>query len=325
MVQCPIGMQFIRRIIAIIFFIGLAAAAWFVLALVRPAGADDTTRLFTIVPGQGVNEISRNLSEAGLVRSPLAFETYLWLRNLEGRLIAGEYELRPSLSAVALTNLLTSGAALSRERTITTLEGWSRREIAAYLEDAMNIRAADFLTASEGQEGYLFPDTYRVYKDATAADIVRIMRATFDVKVTDDLRASATQQKRTLAEVITLASILEKEVRSFEEQRMAADLFLRRLKIGMPLQADSTVNFVTGKKTPGISFADRDMDSPYNTYQHRGLPPGPIGNPGLQVIRAALDPLPNQFWYFLTTEDDGRAIFSKTLEEHNRNKAKYLN
>ncbi|MDO8582136.1 MAG: endolytic transglycosylase MltG [bacterium] len=317
-------MKIIRYAIVVVICAGAVGFLWFRHTVSAPAGSDTTPRRFVIVSGEGVNAISRNLKTAGLIRNSLAFETYLWWKGIEGRLIAGEYDLNPSLSIRDLTRVLVAGETISRERDITILEGWTRKDIAEYLEKEGIVKAKDFLDATKDLEGYLFPDTYRIFKDATVQEIVVKMRGNFDRKVTSEMRADIKKQKKTLDEILIMASILEREVRTPEEMRLASDLFWRRVAIGMPLQSDATVNFVTGEKRPSPLYKDLEVDSPYNTYKYRGLPPGPIGNPGLFAITAAIYPKKNDYWFFLTTQDDGRAIFSKTFDEHNWNKVKYL-
>ncbi|MBI4281601.1 endolytic transglycosylase MltG, partial [Candidatus Uhrbacteria bacterium] len=193
-----------------------------------------------------------------------------------------------------------------------------------YLEKEDVAKTKEFLEKTKDLEGYLFPDTYRIFKDATVQEIVVKMRANFDRKVTSEMRSEIKKQKKTLDEILIMASMLEREVRSPEEMQIVSDIFWRRLAIGMPLQADSTINFVVGGKRPRATYDDLKIDSPYNTYKYRGLPPGPIGNPGLSAITAAIYSKKNDYWFFLTTEDDGHAVFAKTLDEHNRNRGKYL-
>ncbi|MBU1029480.1 endolytic transglycosylase MltG, partial [Patescibacteria group bacterium] len=164
---------------------------------------------------------------------------------------------------------------------------------------------------------------YRVYRTASAEEIVNKLLGNFDQKLTADVESVIAASDHSLYEIVIMASILEREVRGEEDRRLVADLFWRRLDIGMRLQADSTVNYVTEGKRPALTQADTQLDSPYNTYKYGGLPPGPIGNPGLVSIKAAANPQPNSYWYFLT-DVDGGVHYARNLEEHNRNKAAYL-
>ncbi|MDO8632124.1 MAG: endolytic transglycosylase MltG [Phycisphaerales bacterium] len=176
-------------------------------------------------------------------------------------------------------------------------------------------------------EGYLFPDTYRFSEDATAEDIVQEMIDTMEEKyrtvMPDDFFGVAANLMLTPHEYLTLASIIEKEVRRPETMAMVADIFLKRLDAGMALQSDATINYVTGGDDPSVSIADTQIDSPYNTYKYAGLPPGPISNPGLNALAAVATPAANSYYYFLTT-DDGEVYYATTHDEHVANKARYL-
>ena len=171
-------------------------------------------------------------------------------------------------------------------------------------------------------EGYLFPDTYRIFRDASIKDVVQRTLNNFDQKLTPELRNEIERQGKTIHDIITLASILEKEVSTDYDRAMVADIFYKRIKIGMPLQADSTVNYVTGKSESRSTIIDTKTDDPYNTYKYKGLPPGPICNPSLSAIKAAIYPKANNYYYFLTTPD-GQVIYSQTHDQHVAAKAKY--
>lgn len=182
-------------------------------------------------------------------------------------------------------------------------------------------------------EGYLFPDTYRVYREENPKKVLEIMLKNFERKVLPAVTQELARQQASkagvlitahwsLSQIITLASIVERESTQGERARIA-DIFLRRIDAGIPLQADSTVNYATGNSKPAVSLAETSISSPYNTYRYKGLPPGPIANPGLAAIWAVLAPKANNNWYFLSTKQ-GAIIYSKTLEEHNKNKALYL-
>lgn len=304
---------------------------------------------FAIEQDSGVHEISRNLRARGLITSSFLFESYVWLVGADHKFRAGNYSVSPGMNMRGLTKLFTTARA-REELTITILEGWTLRDIKSYLSrQGWNEMANfDYLAGisavvtpgardwsgeftflsgrpkSSGLEGFLFPDTYRVFADASSEDVIRKMLQNFEQKFDANLLLLAKQKKMSVFEVIILASIIEREVRGYEDRRKVADIFLRRLRLGMPLQADATVNYVTGKTNPSISYEDRDFSSLWNTYKYPGLPQGPIGNPGLSAIRAVLDPESTPYLYFLTTKE-GEVIYSRTLDEHNRAKAKYLN
>jgi UPF0755 protein len=175
-------------------------------------------------------------------------------------------------------------------------------------------------------EGYLFPDTYRIFKDAAAEDIVVKMLANFDKKLAPETRAEISRQGKTLPEIITMASLIEKEVRGADDMKIVSGIFWNRIKNGQALQSCATLAYVLGVNKAQYSEADTKVDSPYNTYQNRGLPPGPIANPGLNAIIAAVYPVQTDYNFFLTAEVNGasKVIYSRTYDEHLRNKGKYL-
>ncbi len=347
--------KIVSSIIIALIIIGVIAAGYFVNQFFFISSAEwEEDKVFAIESGEGVNQISYNLKDQGLIDNMFVFETYVWLIGAGGNFKAGNFSLSPGMSMMSITSVLTlSGAESDLE--ITILEGWTNREIGEYLESvgittieewyavvgdpALDLSASpgarqpvdfsvefDFLAdkpANVSLEGYLFPDTYRVFADATAEDIARRMLENFSKKFSLEFQRGAANQDKTIFEVITMASIIEREARTSESRRMVSDIFWRRLDIGMPLQACSTVNYITGKSDPAVSLEDRDIESPFNTYQNAGLPIGPIANPSIDSIIAALEPTANDYLYFLTTPE-GEMIYSATNDEHAANKQKYL-
>jgi UPF0755 protein len=228
----------------------------------------------------------------------------------------------------------------NHERTITIIEGWRIQDIAASLDKSGVVSADDFISAAKidnwrdqygflsdpkikSLEGYLFPDTYRIFTDASSSDIIEKMLDNFDHKVTPEMRAQLAAKQRSLHDMVILASIIEREALYDEDRAMIADIFLKRLEAGIGLQSDATINYITGKKTVRPTFDDLKVNSLYNTYKYRGLPPGPISNPGLASLQAAIYPRANDYYYFLT-DSDGRAHFGRTFAEHQQNIVKYL-
>ncbi len=172
-------------------------------------------------------------------------------------------------------------------------------------------------------EGFIFPDTYRVYKDAKPKDILQKVFENLENKITPEMRAEIKKQDKSFFEILTMASIVEKEAPDAGSMAKVADIFWRRLNMKWALQSCATVNYITGKTTPAVSLEDTQIDSPYNTYKYRGLPPGPIANPSLTAIKAVIYPEKNDYWYFLS-DNEGNIYYSKTLEQHNIYKARYL-
>lgn len=316
-------------------------SGYVVYALVAPVSKDNTSKIVEVKSGDGLRDVAKSLYEYDLIRDASVFEIYARITGNAGKIVAGEYSLKPSMNIIEILAFLSQGVDIDGdERNITFIEGWTVNDIAEYL-DKNGITPKDvFLKAlldvnqeqysfflqkkgTESVEGYLFPDTYRIFHSATATDIIDKALDNFDSKYDTQMRKDTLKAGRSIHDVVTLASILEWEVRGDEDRAMVADIFYKRLEKGMRLQSDATVNYVTGKKTPQASYDDLEVDSRYNTYKYNGLPPGPIGNPGLSAIRAAVYPKANDYWFFLTTRD-GKVIYSKTFEEHVANKKKYL-
>jgi len=343
-------MKYLVFLLTVLLVIGGGFVVYFLADVFLPNfGAENVWRQFVVAENQTAGEISGNLHKAGFIDSEFNFKLYLKILGREDKIKAGLYRINPHSSLRELVNAITEFIN-SGENKVTIIEGWTNKQLAEYLADNFFSVAdqdkkltrdgyiKDFLEATEENydyaflaskppsvdlEGYLFPDTYNFFADAVPGEIIKRMLGNFDKKLTPALRQKIESSGRTIHEVVTMASILEKEVASSADRQLVADILWRRLKVGMPLQADSTVNYITGKKTPSISSADKKIDSPYNTYKYPGLPPGPINNPGLDAITAAASPTANDHWYFLTTPE-GKVIYSKTLAEHNDAKAKYL-
>ncbi len=172
-------------------------------------------------------------------------------------------------------------------------------------------------------EGYFFPDTYRVYKDSDLTTVLEKVFVNLENKITDEMRKEINKQGMNLFQILNMSALVEREADNVEDMRLVADIFWRRYKANWALQSCASVNYVTGKKTPAISAEDQKIDSPYNTYKYPGLPLGPVGNPGLDAIKATLYPKQNSYWYFMTG-NDGNMYYATTLDEHNNNVYKYL-
>jgi len=303
-------------------------------------------KIFAIGKGEGVREISFHLEKEGLIKSRLFFKIYVLSKGVSRNLQAGNYSLSPSMTIPEIAQKIVSGE-VTKEK-ITILEGWNLRDIAHYLENRGISRSKEFLEITKKDfseefsflkdkpknldlEGYLFPDTYYLplafstivenTSNEELEEIVRRMLENFDKKLTPELREEISRQDKTVFEIVTMASMLEKEVRDFEDKKLVSGILWKRLENGIPLQVDATIAYITGKKT--IDIEDLQIDSPYNTYKYKGLPLGPISNPGLESIKAAIELEYSDNWYYLSTPD-GKTIFSKTLQEHNIAKAKYL-
>jgi len=314
----------------------LAAAAGWVAWLLAPTGA---SAIVEIPPGSGAQAVGRILEDNGLVRSGRAFALYARWRGLAGKLQSGYYKLTGAGAARLLEDLTGSG-----EQVLVRLvfpEGWRAVDYAARLEEA-GFDGAGFLrlvnhppaewTPSyvEGPtlEGYLFPDTYDLPRGADPAVIVTVMLRRFDREVTPERVEAAKALGLSVHGWVTLASIVQAEAGSAEEMPLIAGVFLNRLEAGMPLQSDPTVAYALGKKLPELDryAGDFEVDSPYNTYLHPGLPPGPIDNPGEAALLAVLHARrtdENGLPYFYFFHAGGKLYLSSTFSEHLRKLNRY--
>ncbi len=295
-------------------------------------------QIFQVKKGQGAFEIAKNLKKERLIKSEFSFLLYLVLKGKTKSLQAGYYLLSPSMTPFEIAQKLIEGDVIFEK--ITIVEGENKNEIAEYLEEKGILKKENFLekiklkywrekyeflkdVKAEDLEGFLFPDTYFVKKGETEEEIISKFLDNFDKKVNEKLREEISEKGKSLYDILILASLLEKEVKTFEDKKLVAGILWKRLENEIPLQVDATITFITGKKTIKIPAEDLKIDSPYNTYKYKGLPPTPICNPGLESILAAISPQQSDYWYYLTTPE-GNTIFSKTLKEHNIAKAKYL-
>lgn len=317
--------------------------------------SDESLYDVTIKDGDGLAEVAEKLEEQGVVTQPTLFRYAIILSGKASSIQTGNYELTPNASINDTIDILTGGDH-SIEGSITIKEGLTDDQIADEFAQYYIEHSTDAIASEEqrlvfkGQfldemnnvekyrseysflsdvpdngslEGYLFPDTYRFFKDATPEDIIRKMLNNFNVRFSRDLRLEAKTQGKTVHEIITLASIVQREVAA-EYMKDIAGIFYNRLAIGMKLQSDATVNYVTQKDTPQPSFADLEVDSRYNTYKFSGLPPGPVSAPGLAAIEATLYPSEHDYFFFLTKLDTGEPVFAKTGKGHLQNKREFL-
>ena len=306
-----------------------------------PAGSDPAALVFTVEPGESVGQIASRLQTEGLVRDAQLFRLYLRYSKLDSGVEAGQFTLKKTMTIPEIAQALQSGKR--DELTLTIPEGRRLEEVAALVAQQTPISATTFLslTHNAGQwaeqypflaelppgaslEGYLFPDTYRLPKDVTASDVIARMLANLDHRITPVMRDKLASQKRTLFQAVTLASIVEREAVIEKERPVIAGVYMNRLVSGMALDADPTVQYgmALAKQQapwwPQLTQEDyRAVKSPYNTYLNPGLPPGPIANPGLSSLQAAIEPAQTPYFFFRAAcSRDGTHLFSKTLEEH---------
>ena len=299
-------------------------------------GSQDAEVFVDIPTGTSTRDIGRQLVAAGVVRDERTFRIALWRSGRDRGLQAGEYRFADPVSAMGVVDTLARGQV--HLRSITFPEGLTRREMATLFGRSRFGTAEDFLEASErvelvealdpeatDLEGYLFPETYALPRDATADDLVEAMVAQFERIVDEELRAQAAARELTIREVVTLASLIQKETGLDAERPLVSAVYTNRLGRRMPLQCDPTVIYalqLAGLYDGNLTRANLQVDSPYNTYRYPGLPPGPIAAPGAADLRAALQPADVSHLYFVS-RNDGSHVFADTLREHNRNVREY--
>ena len=300
---------------------------------------------FTIEAGESIDEIAQNLLDAGLITNVYFFQIYVRQYNIADRLQAGAFKIPDNLSLKDLTDILQH--AVFPDVWVTIPEGLRATEISAILEEAFSGYAessfdkTEFMAlvenpvlpegfdnpAPKGEilEGYLFPDTYRFPPDATAEYVIISMLTTFDEKLTrpniDEIETLSSRY--TVDDLVTLASILERESMHAEDRPLVADILLRRIENGWALEVDVTLLYYFGDWKRDLSYIDLQEDTQYNTRKYSGLPPTPISNPGAQAFEAILNPEPNDYWFFIA-DSEGILHYASTLEEHNANISMYL-
>jgi UPF0755 protein len=329
--------RLILAAVAIVLALVAVVAVWLLLGAEQPYkgyGADE--QFVEIPPGAGPAAIGRRLTEAGVVRDEASFRVALWRSGQARRLQAGEYRFERPMSAREVIDKLARGEVFTRP--VTFPEGLTVRQMSQIYERHGVGPAADFLRAAQNVElvrnidpaardleGYLFPNTYSLPRKTSAADLVERMVTAFRDVLTPELVERATARGLSVRELVTLASLVEKETAKPEERPVVAAVYANRLKIGMGMQCDPTVIYAlerAGRYTGNLTREDLKFDSPYNTYRYAGLPPGPIASPGRASLEAAANPSDVPYIYFVS-RNDGSHVFSTTLEEHNRNVVEY--
>ncbi len=314
-------------LIAILFFLVIGLMAITAFYLNAPKAEHGDNRVFIIQNGMNLKNISQLLEKEGIIKSSLAFMIRARFKGI-GRIIkAGEYSLNPSMTPERIMEMITSGEVVAYNVTIP--EGFTIAQIADVLSSYSLITRQEFLEyvnqdgiekiygfEGPGLEGYLYPDTYRFTRGLNAKAIVDTMIMRFRA-ITAPLEGRIVESGMTLHEVVTLASIVEKETGNPDERPIIASVFLNRLRKKMRLDSDPTVIYGMRNFSGNISKNDLTAYTPYNTYVIKGLPPGPIANPGYYSIKAVLYPAETEFLYFVS-KNDGSHHFSKGLEEHNR-------
>ncbi len=294
----------------------------------QPLDPTSTVKVQFVIPkGQSVQRIAQRLQEEKLVKNSFAVRYLVWRRNLSAKIQAGSFQLSSAMSPREIVELMTMG---TDDRWVTIPEGKRREEVASYFKEFASFDANEFIKLTADDEGYLFPDTYLFPAQASAQFVRNQMRSNFDAVVKkNNLESQLKKNKMSLASVVIMASILEREARSEKDMKIVAGILYNRLQSQMPLQVDATMQYAKGfdEKTqkwwPSALSSDKQSSSPFNTYKVLGLPPSPIANPGLSALNAAAEPTVTEYFFYLT-DNEGYMRYSKTYDEHLQNIAKYL-
>ena len=282
----------------------------------------DQPKIVELENGESIRSFSQKLKEEKVIISSSAFVSLVVALGGEKKAVAGPYFFKESMSIFSVAKRLLQGDFDVKATRLTIPEGWNTLQIATRAESLFpHFNKQKFIEENKMEEGYLFPDTYFFLPTATEENIILKMKETFEEKTKEILPFA--KESAEFRKAIILASILEKEVQTKEDMAIVAGIFQNRIKIGMALQADSTLAYILNKDSLSLSLDDLKVSSPYNSYTNRGLPPTAIGNPGLTAIKAALNPTKSDYLYFLT-DKEGKVYYAKTFEEHKKNKLRYL-
>lgn len=318
------GMDFLKRYVwwACSFAVVITLVGSYALAFAPPPDFPSNS-IAVIVRGASVSEISEQLFDARIIKYPSVLNIILRISGASSKVKSGAYLFKSPENIFKVANRLATGAYDIPPVRITFPEGVTTVDMSEKIsEEFPFISAQDFISAGRQHEGYLFPDTYFFPPDATVKSIIDAMRENFNIKIatlSDDIQSSG----HSMSDIIIMASLVEKEVRTNENKKIVAGILWNRLALGMPLQVDAVFGYIFNRDTYSPSLDDLKIDSPYNTYLHTGLPPGPINNPGLESIQAVLHPTKTDYLYYLTGSDD-LMHYARTYASHQSNQRKFL-
>jgi len=291
--------------------------------LLMPPFSFPKDKMITVKKGATLREVSSLLDKENIIRSKSLFELCARVVGGEKPVAAGQYLFKEPISACTVAIRIARNISGIPEIHVTIPEGMSNKEVAAQLaKNIPHFDTAFYLEHARAQEGFLFPDTYFFSENVTVEEVENTMIANFNKKIAPS-RGEIEMSGHTERDIVIMASILEKEATTEEDKALVSGVLWKRISRGMPLQVDATFLYLLGKKSSELTVDDLKMNSAYNTYRNKGLPAGPIGNPGIVAIRAAIHPTTSPYLYYLS-DDNGVMHYAKTFEEHVANKEKYL-
>ena len=320
----------------LVLFLAGAAGAVYIVNVVNTIGSPvliEKDTLFQVKEGENWSEIINNLKEKSIISKTDGIDFYINFRKLSPK--PARYNITPNMNTDQVIKMIARGILTKPEVTITIPEGSDIYEIGDILSSGLDFSREDFIQATQkfdtttynfienkSLQGYLYPDTYRFFDDASPEDVIIKMLNNFQKKALPSLKAN---DKLSMYQVLILSSIIEKEVSELKDRKLVAGIFINRLEKGMKLQSDATVNFITQSGRSQSTLDDLKIESPYNTYQVAGLPPTPITNPSVDSIKATVEYENSEYYFFLTSRDNPpKTIFSKTFDEHIQAKKQYL-
>lgn len=326
--------------ILVIFFLIAYLVFWN--QTVNSTGKSVDEKVFTIEKGESFVDVGKRLESESLIANDKYFTFYVFKEGFRGDIIAGDYLINPEFTIPEIVTIITSqDGALPEEKRITFPEGWTSKKMAERLssngydgEEFLDIvknpsvelvEKYDFLSSlpdNQSLEGFLFPDTYRFIFNSSEKVIVERMLDNFEKRLNETLRQEIEDQGKTIYDIVTMASIIEVEVRTYEDRKIVSGIFWKRVENDQRLQSSAPLTYLMGINKRQYSYEDTQIDSPYNTYMYAGLPPGPISNPGISSIKAAIYPTQTDYNFFLNNPETGDTVFSVTHDEHVRNKRK---
>ncbi len=308
-------------IVAVIF----SVSGLFYYFFVTPPADFPSNSVYSIEENSSLSEIAVKAKKENVIKSPLFFKILATLFPGNKGVISGDYVLNRKENLFEIVKRFTGGDYRLSAVRITLPEGLNIYEIAELLskkDDLWNFNRQDFVSLAKSKEGYLYPDTYFFLPNVKAKQIIETMEENFTKKV-NPIQKDIKNFGKTFKEILTMASILEEEVRTAEDRKIVAGILWKRISIGMPLQVDAVFPYITQRKNKTTTRDDLKIDSPYNTYLNKGLPPGPIANPSLDAIIASINPKDTKYFFYIS-DKNGITHFAKTLEEHNNNVDRYL-
>lgn len=308
---------FMSVVLVVIFILS------FISLSILPPSTFPVGRVIVIKKGMSLGEVSVLLKKESIIRSRVAFEACVTILDGDRKVVAEDYAFREPMGACVVAERVAKGISGIPATRITIPEGFSNREISKVLnENLQDFNEKVFLSRAQKKEGYLFPDTYFLKSITSAQEAIKLMEENFEKKIAS-IRPLISASGHSLQDIVIMASIIEKEALTEEDRGLISGILWKRIEMGMPLQVDAPFLYLLKKTSAELTQDDLKINSRYNTYLNKGLPVGPIGNPGIAALRAATMPTDSPYLYYLS-DNNGVMHYAKNFEEHKNNKAKYI-